>query len=236
MTQTPAPAVPDLLLEFVLGLLAPLLIGGPISDLTQARHAALQAIEAYGSAIPLLTAAQITALAVTALDNLRLSMDQPVPLCLRLRANAASLSRAAGAHTEPPSRTSRPPQPEAAPTMPKPAVPEPAAPERAATAPTVPAKSAETARQNQRHWAGAMRQAADELRGNAAAATPEQRRKDALWINALTTVAGDLSQGRIPAPQPGASRAALLRSTLMASNPDFPARLAGAVPSRRAAR
>ncbi len=97
-TSHPPDLLPtDLLMEFVLGLLAPLLMTGSITDSRLARLAAQQAIEAYAEAgrNQLLTITQIVAFALTALDNLRLSMPAELSLSmkLKLRGNANALNR-----------------------------------------------------------------------------------------------------------------------------------------------
>src|SRR5208282_2056563 len=85
-----------LLMEYILAVLAPLLIAGSISDLRLARLAAMEAIAAYKARgeEELMTIAQIAGFAIAALDNLRLSAapELSVSLKLKLRGNAAALS------------------------------------------------------------------------------------------------------------------------------------------------
>jgi hypothetical protein len=87
----------DLLLEFMLASLAPLLMVGGIADFPSARRAARQAIDAYNasSQVELVTIAQTLGFALTALDDLRLSLAANLPLTmkLRLRGNAIALGR-----------------------------------------------------------------------------------------------------------------------------------------------
>jgi hypothetical protein len=87
----------DLLLEFLLASLAPLLMVGGIADFPSARRAARQAIDAYNasSQVELVTIAQTLGFALTALDDLRLSLAANLPLTmkLRLRGNAIALGR-----------------------------------------------------------------------------------------------------------------------------------------------
>jgi hypothetical protein len=94
---------PGLLMEFILAVLAPMLIGGSITDPTLARLAAQEAIGAYNAKNKeeLMTVAQIAGLAIAALDNLRLSAaaDMSVSLKLKLRGNTAALNRAVQANT-----------------------------------------------------------------------------------------------------------------------------------------
>jgi hypothetical protein len=88
------PSQADPLLAVLLTLLTPLLTAGSAAD---AGRAAEQAVAAYraGGQDQLVSIAQIIGFAVTSLDTLRLSMDADlsVPMKLRLRGNAAALSR-----------------------------------------------------------------------------------------------------------------------------------------------
>ncbi|MDB5400232.1 MAG: hypothetical protein JWQ55_2250, partial [Rhodopila sp.] len=88
MTEpTPSP-----LMEFILTLLTPFLMTGGITDIHLARLAANEAIAAYTGETPtqLITIGQILAFALTALDNLRLSLppDLSLSMKLKLRGNA----------------------------------------------------------------------------------------------------------------------------------------------------
>ncbi len=89
----------DVLLEFVLGFLTPLLMAGCTSDLVSARLAAIETLAAYRvrTQAELIKVAQIVAYGLAAMDNLRLSMapDLPVSLKLRLRSGANALNRSA---------------------------------------------------------------------------------------------------------------------------------------------
>jgi hypothetical protein len=201
----------DLLLDCVLGLLAPLLMAaGTISDTHLARLAAKQAIESYGAEghAPLITAGQIVAFALTAMDNLRLSMDQDisVPVKLRLRGNASALSRTAHYHGE----TLREPHPA------RPAIKE--IPLAAPRPEAVKPNAAE--QQNRQDWATAMQATAADLQANAANTSQNQRQTDQLWIEVLTDVAKELRQPNTLIPR--MSKVELLRSTLMSGDVDFP--------------
>ena len=201
------------LMDCVLALLTPLLLAaGAITDPALARRAALQAIEAYAAngQTPLLTAAQITGFALTALDNLRLSVDQSLPLTtkLRLRANANALGRSARQHSGKPAHSQ--------PRAPEPAASNPAAPEPATPPPPQP-----TEQQNRLDWSTAMAETVKDLQTNTAQVTPAQHQTNQLWISVLTNVANELRQPPLHAPR--TTKAELLRSTLMAGNPDFAA-------------
>lgn len=184
--------------EVIVNRLAPLLIGGPVQDLAQATEVARHALgsSADTDAASWLEAAQNIGCALTTLDSLRLSMDPDVSLAmrLRLRGNAVSLRRAAAVPVSAP--RSRPPKAAAQPAEPAPPPPE-----------------------AQADWARAMQKAAADL-ATQAAATPEEDRKRMLWRQVLTGVARELGHAPPPA-SPTQRRSELLRTTLMAGNPDF---------------
>jgi hypothetical protein len=244
----------DALREIVLGRLVPLLTTGTGADITLARRAAEQAIEDHRSQTPgqLITASQVTAFALAALDTLRLSMANDLPLAttLKLRGAATGLNRAAldaGKSLERARRmadhapndwalndwalndwtltewgtgASDAPTPPDAPEAPEPPAPEP-------VPDTLP-----VAEQNRRHWANAMVTAAAELKARAGQVPPAQRKSDALWMEVLADVAGELRQ---PNSAPvGLSKADLFRTTLMAGSGGFPAHLVGKPSPRRA--
>jgi hypothetical protein len=97
MTDRTDPQPDNLLTEVALALLAPMLMVGSITNITLARRAAQQAIDAYtvGNRGPAVAIAQIVAFAVMALDSLRLSVAADISRSakLKLRANAIALSR-----------------------------------------------------------------------------------------------------------------------------------------------
>jgi hypothetical protein len=188
-------------------LMAPCLI-----DPGLARLAAQQAIGAYrtGAEGGLVTIAQIAGFAVTALDTLRLSMPETLSLSmkLKLRGNANALNRSARDNTRILEKA-----PGAAPApAPVSAVPTPA-PEPAIQPLT------------EGEWGNAMTSVAVRLRTDAAIVSPAQRQTDALWIEALNGVAGELARTKSQTGSPGTHRAGLLRSTLLASNPGLVADL-----------
>jgi hypothetical protein len=220
------------LLEVLLGLLVPLLMSGGVTDLKRARLAAQQAIEEYRSRTQgeLVMIGQIIAFAMTAMDNLRLSMAAEIPLSvkLRLRANANALSRASVKATERLDRCCRAPDSAPEPTLAEwTQEPDPAA----ATAPEPVPSTLPIEEQNRRHWANAMATAAAELQARTAQVPSAQRRSDQLWVEVLGNVAGELRQPSAAPTQPGRSKAELFRSTLMAGG-GFPDHLATGKPSR----
>jgi hypothetical protein len=213
MTETK----PDLLLEFLLAALAPLLIAGSITDLQAARLAARQAIDAYSARgdAELVTIAQIVGFALTALDALRLSMaaDLPLSMKLRLRGNANSLSRSARQHTQM-LQKSRSATAESGHSLAKSAAatgrdtPQ-TPPDEPVPAQTASGPAEATEQQHRRQWADAMKAVAADLRSPAAPVPPAQRYSDRLWVDVLTNLAGELRQ-------PSAhSKADLLRTTVM---------------------
>jgi hypothetical protein len=207
----------DALTEILPGLLAPLLMSGTVTDPARAHRAAEQAIAQYqaGTQGELLTISQIVAFALTAIDNLRLSMPDDVSLTmkLRLRGNANALNRASLHATkaldkaradadpiwaEPPETTPiEPPEPVATPSE----------------------------QQNSHHWANAMTTVAAELQARAPQVPPQQRKSDQLWVEVLASVAGELRQPNSTPHHPGPSKANLFRTTLMSGSGGFPAHL-----------
>jgi hypothetical protein len=216
---------PNPLLELILRLLVPLLAAGDIADLERAHQAALQAIEIYTARghNELITISQVVGFAITALDNLRLSMppDLSLSMKLKLRTNAAALNRgslrATATLDKPHAAPEAPATPTESPTNEPP--PEPAKIEPVSA--TLP-----VAEQNRLNWANALCKATNDLQSRADQATPAQRRADRLWISALTEVATTLRaeptpqtpQGPIANPTPGqpATKTSRLRATLMA--------------------
>jgi hypothetical protein len=216
MTETKT----DALLTIILGLLVPLLMTGT-TDTGLARRAAQQAIDEYCSHTrrELITIAQIVGFALTALDNLRLSVagDLTMSMKLKLRGNANALSKAShhASETLDKLRQTDPDDWMEAPEPP-PAPVETPAPEPVPA--TLPVEE-----QHRRHWANAMVTVAGELQAASAQVPPARRKSDRLWANVLTNVATELRQ---PDPTPrGLSKADLFRTTLMAGNSSFPADL-----------
>jgi hypothetical protein len=100
MTQTTTPAEPpDILMNLIVALLAPMFISVTAGDVRLAQMAAIETIDAYSARnrADLIAIAQIIACGLAALGSLSLSMDDEISLnmVLRLRGNAVSLSRSA---------------------------------------------------------------------------------------------------------------------------------------------
>ena len=209
MTET---AETSPLMAFVVALLSSL-ISPSLTDPNLARLAVQQALGAYriGAEGELVTIAQIVGFALTALDTLRLSMPEELslPMKLKLRGNANALNRSARDNTHILEKAQRAaPTPASASTTQKPPTPKPA---------TQPLTGGE--------WGNAMKSVAARLQTDSAPVSPAQQQTDALWIEALNGVAGELARAKNQTNSPGTHRAGLLGSTLMASDPGLPAHL-----------
>lgn len=100
MAETEAiPNPAETFMQLIVAFLAPMFLSVSGGDINLAQAAAREAVAAYrGRHQPdLLSIAQIVAFGLTTLSSLSLSMrnDLSLPMMLRLRANAASLNRAA---------------------------------------------------------------------------------------------------------------------------------------------
>jgi hypothetical protein len=97
------PALPfhptDILMSFIVALLAPMFLGVCAGNINYARMAAIETVNAYRarSHADLIAIAQIVAFGLAALGSLSLSMadDISVSMALRLRGNANALGRSA---------------------------------------------------------------------------------------------------------------------------------------------
>lgn len=203
MTQ-PTPETNDPLLAFILALLTPLLTTG---NLVEARAAAQHAIAAHKATggDQLISIAQIVGFALTALDNLRLSMpdDLSLSMKLKLRGNANALGRSAQRATTTLDGQRR----DATATAPAP-TPEPqsdgvpdvlASLEDARTEIwQAPIQGACTDRQIDLSWANAMTDVAAEFTAGLANLPLAQRRTQLRRIGALAETARALSRGEVP--------------------------------------
>jgi len=216
MTDPATDTPPSLLMEYILAVLAPLLIAGNISDLSVARLSAMEAIAAYKARgeEELMTIAQIAGFAIAALDNLRLSAapELSVSLKLKLRGNAAALNRAGRGNTAdlrmlrreqptPEPEDDRRAREEALETLQEArasarraeaALPGAA---RAGAVPPADPPPAETAdRRRAVAWAGAMTDVAAEFSRELAGLSPVQRRAEIVRIGLLSQTARQISQ------------------------------------------
>ena len=203
------------LMAFVVAVLSALM-SPCLADQHLARLAAREAIAAQKTSGggELLTIAQIVGFALTALDTLRLSMPEELSLSmkLRLRGSANAQNRSARDNTLIQKRV------RSAAMIP---APDPVLP-TVLSPPPAPVLKPETQHLTGGEWSKAMQSAAARLQTNAAIVSPAQRETDALWIEALTAVAGELAQEKNQTNSPGMVKAGLLRSTLMASDPGVP--------------
>jgi hypothetical protein len=240
----------DLLLEFMLASLAPLLMVGGIADFPSARRAARQAIDAYNasSQVELVTIAQTLGFALTALDDLRLSLAANLPLTmkLRLRGNAIALGRSSRHSSETlekfrrtaarsgpslaeqaaygPAQASgtRPDHPNPVTAEPCPAEPRP---DPVTAEPRPDPLQAAPAASTRQQWAHAMTTVAAELQARVAHVSPLQLHSDGLWVDVLTDLATELHHPAAPIP---CRKADLLRTTLMAQGRQYPPQPANA--------
>jgi len=254
MTDPATDTPPSLLMEYILAVLAPLLIAGNISDLSVARLSAMEAIAAYKARgeEELMTIAQIAGFAIAALDNLRLSAapELSVSLKLKLRGNAAALNRAGRGNTADLRMLRREesvPEPEdderareealetleaarasvrqAEATLPQAALPGAALPGAALPADPPPAETAD--RRRAVAWAGAMTDVAAEFSRELAGLSPVQRRAEIVRIGLLSQTARQISQnGR---------KSGLLNSTSLTADQSGRFRDTSATASRTAA-
>ena len=233
MSPTDCEALAACLLARLAPVLSPPVLSPPVlnpaglaADEALARRAAEQALAAYrprhgGELLPI---AQIVGFAVSALDNLRLAAAPAASVnrVLRLRGNAASLSRiaqraAAGLEQQ---RRSVPEPADApglvadpgpqAPVQPAPAHPEPSpAPEAMPTADPRTAGQPNPGFENP--WAAAMTAVAAELTAALPGLPPSERRAQRIRIDALQQTARSLGQ---------TNRAQLLSTTTLGNPPE----------------
>jgi len=198
MSALPSPAEDTQsgpLLTFVLTMLASMMAPA------LARLAAREAVEMYRTRgrDEWLTIGQIVGFAVAALDTLRLSMpaEVPVPLKLRLRGNANGLNRSSCACRRL-LETGRACE----------RVGGRARAEADADGGADLTEAPVTGGLTGTDWADAMQTVAATLATDAAAASPEQREIDAVWIEALNGVGAELRAG--PPAEPGGTRSRLM--------------------------
>jgi hypothetical protein len=201
------------LLDFLLAVLASVMAPA-LGDPNLARRAAQQAIEAYQPTTnhELIATGQILAFTLTALEALRLAAPQEMALSmkLKLRGNANGLNRAASDTTRLLDSIRQTPPALAewyAPTAPKPPPP----PDQSTANPSPNDKT------EQSDWAAAMTRVAAKLQANTLHANPKpaasvQQTVNALWIDTLKTVAGEIAPTRRHKTQ-------LLQTTSLATNP-----------------
>ena len=230
-TNTTFPRPSEIFLDMIIAFVAPMFLSATGGDIVCARMAAIETINAYRAETQadLIAIAQIIAFGLAALSSLSRSMaeDLPLPLVLRLRANATACNRAAEQHRR--ARNPATPVPQTAPFEPfepfnedfneatvlaalaatheRAAAADAAARAPAAAAPNPAAPNpAATIREQDYNamWAAAAARVAGEMTADLASLTPAERRAAIIHAAALTDCANDLLAGGAgPRPRPG---------------------------------
>jgi hypothetical protein len=206
---------PNIFLDLIVAFLAPMFLAVTGGNITHARAAAIETVNAYRteSNVDLLTVAQIIAFGIAALGSLSLSMadDLSISLILRLRGSAVSSNRAA----EQCRRALARPKSDPAPSLP--AEPEDPFPDeativanvaqlRAQTAtpvPFAPAPKPSPISPADTVWANAMIEIAAEITAGMPSLPPAERRGASIQAAALSDVARDLLAGQPTRMPPG---------------------------------
>jgi hypothetical protein len=205
MTDTTILAKPaaERLMDLIVAFLAPMFLTAANGDITYARAAAVETVNAYRARTcsDLLTIAQIIAFSLAALGSLSLSMadDLSPSMTLRLRANAISANRAAEQCRRALARN-----PEDSTAQPEPP-PNEEFPDAAATA--------AGAEQVGRHPATPKVPA---IQPNPASNAATNEHRDILWANAMASVAAEVAAS-LPGLPPMERRAASIRFAAMSS-------------------
>jgi len=218
----------DILVELVVGVLAPLFMAGCSGDLNFARLAAIETINAYQAKTQaeLVMIAQIIGFGLAAMDNLRLSMDPGLSLSmkLRLRGGANALNRAAQQNVRALEKIRRHDNLPAAPSLAEAAAYPDAAPDAdELTLADVEATIAQ-ARTMVKEAYGRLQDvppdAAPPAKVPAGVQPPRAatQQENPAWIKALSNVAAELN-GERAAVMPTLRRADLLQATSLSSIP-----------------
>jgi hypothetical protein len=220
MSQPEPDTGPNVLLNVVVALLAPMFLWCTGGDVAFARLAAMETLDAYRPAGPrsLITATKIIAFELAALWSLSQSMSDEISLSmtLRLRGNANSMDRAAERNRQTLEQDCRIAE---APELPGQASLEEAVADaqrmvqeanariKAARPPQAPAPAAAPAARapmpedtRRTAWAGAMVEVAGELAADVGKLPPNERAAEMMRVEALTQTAAALVSGA-PLPQ-----------------------------------
>jgi hypothetical protein len=230
---TPIPHPAGVLMNLIITLLTPMFLAAAEGNLTFARQAALETLNAYRAETgsDLITVAKIIGFGLAALAALSLSMadDLPIPAMLRLHASANASDRAEhrnrqalAAELVGRDTSSREPPWErkpGTPTPPDPAIDEAALAAAAADmqsrtaahlaqfttpAPQPAASLTEAERRYQATWAASAAAIAAETAASLPTLPPQERESAALWINVLNETAKEFMAGNaLPRPRPG---------------------------------
>ena len=207
---------PDLLQEFALTLIVPLLASGGIGDPAFARSTAIDTIAAYKAAgrDQLVSVMQLIGFAMVSLDSLRLSLPAELSLAmkLKLRGNANALNRSAqrnAATLAQQQREADRPPPEDDTVATAAALASLGQARAMVTAPEIPppAKTQPQGSDDQerrRLWANAMTDVAAECSRNLNKLPPGERRAEIIRIGALSaTVQQLMRENRLDAARSG---------------------------------
>ena len=200
-THTKAPSQTGPLMNLIITLLTPIFLGVTAGDISLARTAAQETVNAYraSSNADLIAIAQIIAFGLAAVGSLSLSMDDDMSLSmtLRLRANAVALNRSAEQNRR---AMNKGHAGDPAPTVEDDIS---AAEQQAATKPA-PAAQPETQHQEMR--AIAMVREASELAASIANLPPAERPAATMRAAMLSSTAHDLLYGSSVPPSNGHTR------------------------------
>nr|WP_294525523.1 hypothetical protein [uncultured Rhodopila sp.] len=220
MSQPDPDDNPNILLNAVLSLLAPMFLWSTGGDIVFARLAAIETLEAYRATGPrsLITATKIIAFELAALWSLSQSMSEDVSLSMtvRLRGNANSMDRAAERNRRTLEEDCRYAE---SPDLPAEASLDAAVANAqrmvqeshdriradrqvAAGAPVATVAGATTDQQWRTAWAAAMTQVAGEITAEMGRVSPKERAADKIRVEALTASAARLVSGAPLPPFP----------------------------------
>jgi hypothetical protein len=195
----------EILINVIVNLLAPMFLIAAGGDIVCARTAAAETLDSYrsGSLADLIIIAKIIAFGLAALASLGLSMDDdlPIPMIIRLRANAAACDRAEHRNhrtlqQSPPERSTEPDRPAPPPAQPK--------TQKQAAEDPVPQAPPANEERHQAMWAAAAARIAAETAANLEDLSPEARQSASIWIDVLNDAAREFQAGSAaPRPRPG---------------------------------
>ncbi len=224
-TTSPATYTASKLMNLIVTLLTPMFFAAAEGNLTFARQAAIETINAYRAETQsdLITVAKVIAFGLAALAAISLSLAEDLPIAIFLRLNASAnasdrsehrnrlvLNRRQPAQLRPAQR--QPAQPE--PTSPEPPIDEAAlvaaaqemkqrtadnlarVTRTAASEPTTPTAS-DKERRHQAAWAASAAAIAAETAASLSDLSPEERYSAAMWIDVLNDCAKDFMEGDV---------------------------------------
>ena len=221
-------APPDILLNLVAILLAPIFLGVTAGDLALARRTVLHTINDYRARnqADLVAVAQIVGFGLAALGSLGLSVagDIPLSMILRLRGNAIACNRAAELNRKARvSHQAEAPRPPVAPEAAKPETTEPEIAEPQITEYEPPPQPDVFLSEKAAFLLAAESQARLEPEENlpptptsAATRTPEEKRHHQMWAIALAKESSEIAAS-LPSLPPAERHAAAMRAGRLSS-------------------